>query len=285
MRRPRLHLLAPAAILLAGACTDLPTGVEVPDTRSGTLTFVYHCSADVHAGGVSGVNCGEPVSLPGGVAADVLLGGGRVSLTGSNANYDSAAEEFTFDVTLTNNIGQAIGTTDGYSADANGIRPFFVSDPEVTVGSGTVQVVPDGVAMFTSPNQAYYQYNEVVQPGNPSSAKTWTFLMPPTVQSISFTMLVSAPVQYPAGWIDVTLDPGTIPGDGNQSIATAVVRSALGAVITTGTVYWSSDDPAVATASDIDPRNAEVYGYDPGSATITASHDDIRFGSAVLVVN
>ncbi|HEX2076809.1 MAG TPA: Ig-like domain-containing protein [Longimicrobium sp.] len=282
MRRPRLHLLAPAAVLLAGACADLPTGVEVPDTRPGALTFAYHCSADVHAGWV---DCDEPVPLPGGVAADLRLGGAHVSLTGSNASYNSTTEEYTIDMTLTNNIGQAIGTTDGYSADANGIRPFFHSGPTVTAGSGTVQVVPDGVGTFTSANQPYYQYNDVVEPGNPSSAKTWTFLVPTTVQSFSFTIFVSAPVQYPAGWITVTLDPDTIPGGGNQAIATAVVKSAVGAVITTGTVYWSSDDPAVATVSDIDPRNAEVYGYDPGSATITASHDDVRFGSAVLEVN
>ncbi|HEU0302672.1 MAG TPA: Ig-like domain-containing protein, partial [Longimicrobium sp.] len=151
--------------------------------------------------------------------------------------------------------------------------------------SGDVEVVPDGTATFTNVNQPYYQYNEVVGPGNPSSAKTWTFLVPTTVQSFNFTIYVSTPVQHPAGWITVTLDPETIPGGGNQAIATAVVRSAVGAVITTGYVYWSSDDPAVATASDIDPRTAEVYGYDPGSATITASHDDVRFGSAVLVVN
>src|SRR5690606_22951044 len=58
-----------------------------------------------------------------------------------------------------------LGTTDGETPDPDGVRVFFVSDPEVTGGSGAVLVAnADGTAEFTSSGQSYFQYGGGVTP-------------------------------------------------------------------------------------------------------------------------
>ena len=272
MRAPRLRLLAPAIALLATACADSsPVAVAVGERSAepGTVTFAYRCDADPRAGSV---HCAAPVALPSGVAADLIVGSTYVKLTSSNPNYNSSTQLFTFDVTVQNKIGQPIGTTDGSTADPNGIRAFFHSGPTVTSGSGTISVLADGTGTFTATNQPYYQYTTVLDSGEVSAPKTWTLVMPPTVLTFSFTLYVSAPVQYQNGWITVTLDPESVSSGGSPAIATALVRSALGAVITSGTVSWSSASTSIATTSALDSRRAEVYGVNSGFTTINASY-------------
>ncbi|HEU4885797.1 MAG TPA: hypothetical protein VFT45_26410 [Longimicrobium sp.] len=281
------HLLVPALALLAAACAEhSPTTVGEPAPQQpGRMTFAYRCSASTQSGLVQ---CSDQPSLPPGVSADLIVGGGYVTLTSSNVAYNSGTGYFTFDVTVRNNMGQPIGTTDGSTADANGIRVFFHSGPTVTAGTGTISVLADGTGTFTASNQPYYQYTTVLDSAEVSAAKTWTLVMPPTVQNFSFLLYVSAPVQYPQGWIDVTLNPTSVSPGGSPSTATAVVRAAVGTVITTGTVSWSSANTTNATVSPIDARTASVYGQQGFAfVRIDASHTEsgiTRTGSAWLGV-
>jgi hypothetical protein len=280
------RLLIPALALLAAACADHPTAVREPAPQQpGRMTFAYRCNADMQSGQVQ---CSDQPSLPPGVSADLIVGGSYVTLTSSNVAYNSGTGYFTFDVTVRNNMGQPIGTTDGSTADANGIRVFFHQGPTVTAGTGTISVLADGFGTFTASGQPYYQYTTVLDSAEVSSAKTWTLVMPPTVQNFSFLLYVSAPVQYPQGWIDVTLNPTSVSPGGSPSTATAVVRAAVGTVITTGTVSWSSGNTLNATVSPIDARTAYVYGQ-AGFAfvRIDASHTEssvTRTGSAWIGV-
>jgi hypothetical protein len=281
------HLLIPMLALLAAACAEhSPTAVMEPAPHeAGRLTLAYRCSANAQSGLV---RCSDRPELPPGVSADLIVGGGYVTLTSSNVAYNSGTGHFTFDVTMRNNMGQPIGTTDGSTADANGIRAFFHQEPTVTAGTGTISVLADGYGTFTAANQPYYQYDTVLDSAEVSAAKTWTFVMPSTVQTFSFLVYVSAPVQYPDGWIAVTLNPSSVSAGGSPSTATAVVRAAVGTVITTGTVSWSSANTYNATVSPINGRTASVYGHNGFAfVRIDASHTEsgiTRTGSAWLGV-
>ena len=278
---PRFRLLVPAAIaLLAAGCDERsPVAVQAPQTGPRTLTFAYRCDGDVRSGLV---RCAEPNVLPAGVSG-LILGGAYVTLASSNVAYDAGTNEFTFDVTVKNHVVQPIGTTDGSTVDPDGIRVFFHSGPVATSGSGIITVVPDGFGTFTSAGQPYYQYQAVLDSGEVSGAKTWTLMMPPSVLTFTFTALVSAPVQFPDGWIDVTMDPVAVPQGGSPAIATAVARSAFGAVIADGPVSWGSLHPSVATVTSIDSTHAEVHGVSSGFAIITASTAS-RSGSTMIGV-
>jgi hypothetical protein len=117
----------------------------------------------------------------------------------SNLAYDGGTGQFTFDVTITNLYPRSMGTTDGTTPDANGVRTFFHSGPDVTGGTGVASVVPDGFSTFTAAGQPYYQYSGallgadgILSPNETTSAKTWTLVMPPTVISFSFTLGIAA---------------------------------------------------------------------------------------------
>jgi hypothetical protein len=103
-----------------------------------------------------------------------------------------------------------------------------------------------------------------------SSARTWTLIMPPTVVSFDFLLLVSAPVQYPNGY--VTLD-GQLPGasygalhPGSTHGLTAVVKSPVGKVLA-GTVTFGSTN---ANCASVD-GSGTVTGVAYATCSITAT--------------
>jgi len=275
-----------ALALAAAACTDRanplgPASGPARESPGGLVTLQQlACTADRVAGTVA---C-RPVAPAGGVAGDIIVGNQNVyvRLTSSNVAYNSATSEYTFDVTVQNLIQQPMGTTDGTTVDANGIRVFFQSGPTVTAGSGSITVVPDGYATFTASNQPYYRYNEVLAQNAVSAAHGWKFLMPSTVTSFTFVLYVSAPVQYPSGY--VTLD-GNLPGasfgslpPGTSHQLVAVVKNAVGSTLS-GTVTFATSDPDCATVDASGLVTAVRYG----TCSITASSGALP-GSMVFSV-
>ncbi|HEX8431013.1 MAG TPA: Ig-like domain-containing protein, partial [Longimicrobium sp.] len=184
----------------------------------------------------------------GGAAANITVGyqGVYVTLTSSNPSYNSGTGQFTFDVTVRNLIPQKMGTTDGTTVDPGGVRVFFHSGPSVTSGSGTAAVVPDGFGSFTGSGQAFYQYNQILANGVTSAPKQWTLVMPPTVTTFAFTLLVSAPVQYPDGYVELNgALPGTDAGPlrpGDDRALTAVVKDAFGNTVAGEPVTFGTSD-------------------------------------------
>ena len=187
-----------AAVLAAAAmaaCSDQPAAVREPavpvvPTPVQSLQ-AFTCNASVRGGTVS---CVTADGSAGGALGDLIGAQGTfIKLTSSNVAYDGTA--FTFDVTVQNLMNEAIGTPDGTVADPNGIRVFFHSGPTVTAGTGTIEVVGDGVDSFTGTGQPYYQYAEILTKDQVSAAKTWTLTMPNTVEGFTFTLFVSTEVQ------------------------------------------------------------------------------------------
>ncbi|MBI4503232.1 MAG: hypothetical protein HY700_19005 [Gemmatimonadetes bacterium] len=185
----RWSLVLPVAVF-AAACADgngPTTSLRPPLAQQAVACEVTVASRTM--------TCDSP-SVPAspGLALNVILGGpqGRyVQLASTGTTYNSGTQAFTSSVTVQNTMAQPMGTTDGTTADPNGTRIFFYSGPTVTSGTGAVSVVGDGTATFTAPNQAYYQYDGVITPGSTSAAKTWTFMVPSTVNTFAFGVMVS----------------------------------------------------------------------------------------------
>jgi hypothetical protein len=276
MVRFTLRLGGVAALVALAACADRsPTAVPARDpavpVHGGYLTAEFRCSVAV---ATRQTRCVE--ARPAGVRGDLILGGGYAQLNSRNVSYDGI-QDFTFEVAVTNLIHQQIGTTDGSTAASPGIRVFFALEPYVTAGTGTVTVVPDGYDAFTASNQPYYEYDEVLEYNVQSGWHGWLFQMPPTVTHFAFTVYVSAPVQYPNGWIDVSLGSLLVVNGTGQMSATTYDQ--YGNVVTGSTYTWSSSDPSVASVSS----TGVVTGNSTGHATITASSGS-RTGSAEVTV-
>ena len=131
-----LRLAGPALALLLAACADrLPTVNEpaAPAAASPTLERL-DCVAEVRAGRLSCNRPGEAVTGPRGM----VYGGQNtnVRLTSGAVTVDTAAGIFAFPVTVQNLLSQPIGTRDGQTPDADGVRVFFSSGPRRPGGRG-----------------------------------------------------------------------------------------------------------------------------------------------------
>lgn len=274
---PRIHRLTAltALALAASACTDraesplAPRGGTGDPPPPGSLLVAMDCRADVAAGTVQCAPAGQTDPR---IAGDLIVGGQNVyvTLASSNVAYNSGTGRFTFDVTVANLIEQPMGTLDGTTADPTGVRVFFQTGPTVTSGSGSISVLPDGFGTFTDAGQPYYQYDEVLEQNEVSGARTWTLVMPPSVLTFAFTVFVSAPVEFPDGYI--TLD-GALPGSdlgplhpATPEQLTAQIKSVVGTVLP-GTVTFGTSNPDCATVSP----SGEVTGVRAATCTITAT--------------
>ena len=236
-----LPLLATALVL--AACADAtdparPDDTVAPDGPAALLAV--SCTASRQAGTVS---CGAPVQTG---ARGVIIGGQHQFVELASSNVAVVADSFMFDVTVTNLIPQPIGTTNGTTVDPAGVRVFFSA--LASTGAGTVTVAnPDGTGTFTAAGQPYFQYNVRLPQDSTSSAKRWKLRFTPEVNTFTFTVYVSAAVQYPNGYIDdhpyvVTLNPS------ESSTLTGTARNFAGTPLGT-TVSWSSSAPATASVS------------------------------------
>lgn len=253
-RARHIALLAGAVALIAAACDQVPTaplGPVPPRGVPGTPVTVASvtCQADVRAGTVSCARH-EPET---GARADIVVGGQGTNVQITSGNIvvtdvpDPAAQDtFAFDVTVQNLIPQALGTTDGVTMDPGGVKIFFTSQPSSTSGSGEVEVAnADGLDAFTATSQPYFRYGQMLATGATSPARTWKLAYAPGVAHFSFEIYVSAAVQYPHGWVELSQGSLSLQPGGTTQLA-ATVRAATGAVVTGEAVSWSSTLPTVA---------------------------------------
>jgi hypothetical protein len=271
------HAVAAFALVTAAACTDRssplgpddktppPTGPGAPPITLAALDCVANKES-------LAVSCSPATSQAGTAAGDIIVGNQNVyvRLVSSNIAYNGGTGQFTFDATLENLIEQPLGTVDGTTLDPAGIRIFFYTSPAVTGGSGSVAVVPDGFAFFTAAAQAYYTYPYLLDQNEVSPTETWTFVVPPSVTDFHFSVLVSAPVEYPTGYITLN---GELPGYdyGNlhpttPEVLTAVVKNPLGETVP-GTVTFGTSDATCATVT----VGGTVNGVRAGTCSITAT--------------
>ncbi|HEX6039875.1 Ig-like domain-containing protein, partial [Longimicrobium sp.] len=263
------HRAALAAVLCSAlaACDAGPTATDPsPLAPSAPVEMArVQCNVTVATGDMQ---CGDALST--GSARGLVVGnqGLRVRLAASNHTYDAQAETFSIDVTVQNLIGQALGTTDGSTMDSKGVMVFFQTEPFPTSGDmgGVVELAGNVHRDFLmQADQAYFQYNEVIQPNAVSAPVTWAMDLPAAVGSFGFTVYVMAAVQHPDGWVDLSVPQDTLL-EGASTQVNAVVRNVYGDSVG-GAVSWASSDLAVATIDNAGSLSALA----PGWATVTAT--------------
>lgn len=203
-------IFAAAALL---ACSDQPAGGRT-SLEVGDGLQALDCLATV--AGTPSVRC-APVSPGTGGASGIMIGGQNtyLRLTSTNLTYDANADLYTFDATVQNLLNEAIGTPDGVTSAAAGIMVFFLEEP-AGVGGDVSVLDPTGTAFFTSANQAYHTYSEVLDKDEVSQPKTWKFNVADGVTSFSFRVLISTEVQYKLVINEVMANPSPTPSDGVQ---------------------------------------------------------------------
>ncbi len=263
------HPAALAVVLCSAlaACDAGPMATDpAPLAPSAPLELArMQCNVTVATGAMQ---CGDALST--GAASGVILGNQnvRVRLAASNHTYDSQNERFTIDVTVQNLIGQAMGTTDGSTLDPKGVMVFFHTEPYPTSGDlgGDVELAGAVERDFIlRANQAYFQYDEVIQPNAVSAPVQWDVDLPTAVGSFAFTVYVMGAVQHPNGWVDLSVGRDTLL-EGDSVHVSAVVRDVYGDPVA-DPISWASSDPAVATVDNAGALSAHM----PGSATVTAT--------------
>lgn len=281
---PRRLPRGAAALVLAAlsACLDAPTTVLPPGDEAPPVLAAVRCTASRTA---LILRCGAP-ALPAGIDGLIVGGQGQyVFLSGEGVTYSTETQQFEFDASVQNLIPQALGTTDGSSGTAEGVRVFFSIPPTPITGTGGITVLSDGQATFTAANQHYFQYSDgelgadgLLSPNESSSAQRWVFEVPLNVETFDFEVYVAAAVQFPDGWVEVSPAADTLLAGAGQTL-TATVRTVVGNPVPGAPVAWGSADTGVATVDG----SGNVTTLAPGTATITAT-SGARTGSASIAV-
>ncbi len=258
----RVVLLVGLSLAVAG-CADQPQPTSPDGSGGPTVSDVMNsdnglglsvtCTADVAAGDIS---CGDVPVLegePGSQPQQIVFGGQGlfVDLISSptSISYDGAI--FEADVWVRNRIPQGIGTANGF--DLTGVRVFFITDPVVTSGTGTVTVNnPDDFGTFTAPNQPFFQYDQFLHRPflnvffSESSPKLWKWNVPSTVGTFAFEVAVDADVVFPNGFVMMTPASAELSVGVNTVTVAGVAVDAVGQATSSPVTYTSADE-SIAT--------------------------------------
>lgn len=285
---------ADAAIIRAAAAgrnvSRFPVGQALPDAALAVL----ECTGDVRT---ARVECHKPGAPATGARADIIVGGQDVNLKLTSANVQLVAPDtFQFTVTVQNLLAQAMAADSGTgAASANGVRVFFNSGPTVTGGTGSIALANhDGIETFLSANQRYFQYDGadlggdgILSPNETSSPRTWKMQYNGQV-TFSFLLYVSAPMQFPKGWVDIyppshAPSPTAVYADTMQVGSTLqlqdTVRNPFGGVIPGAPVTWSNTANGHATVNS----SGLVTAVSPGVDSVIATSGP-RSGRVRIVV-
>ncbi|HYR07398.1 MAG TPA: Ig-like domain-containing protein [Longimicrobium sp.] len=270
-------------LLLVASCRDagspLVPGPE-PFQRRGHKVTVLQCT--LSASTIS-MQCAPLQPGAGGAfaAGQMITGGQSKYVTLTASNFASTPTSLEFDVTVKNLMRQPLGTQDGVTLDANGVRVWFAEDP-IAQPTGTVTVDSmSGVGILVSSPQPYFQYDTVLHTNQTSNPKRWRFDFSGGATSVSFYVYVVAQVQYPDGWVEVTPASATLePTETVDLDGTAYLARADSAGPASQTLAWSSNNTGVAT---VNSSTGLVTAVADGTATITATNGS-QSGSATITV-
>src|SRR5690606_4986350 len=190
-------------LLLAAACADEPTvplrGEDVAIGDAPAFETLLACAVDVRAGSME---C-EP-SSPSGAAdgpdMNLIVGSQHHLVRLANDPPSIVGDVWTAYVTVQNLTLQPMGTLDGETPSANGVRIFFFNEPT----NGVVVSNHDGTEPFIDSNPAkYYAYtgadlggDEILAPAEVSEPKGWVFELNGATEFV-FSVLISTTVPDP----------------------------------------------------------------------------------------
>lgn len=279
---PRFTRTCLLGLLLAAACTDgrTPTSPENPRPLPPSALQAVECAIDLAR---AGMTCEGPQPGTGAAlgAGGVIVGGQNQFVRLASANVTSVGDTVRVDVTVQNLIDQPLGTTDGDSADARGVRIFF-SDGPTAHPQGTAWVAnPDGDGFFLASGQPYFQYDSVLGPNETSEPRTWKLAHSPGATRITFTVYVAAQVQHEDERLVMTpAQTFLLPGD--TATLTAEVRDPLGRPVPGHPpVTWWTTEPDIVSVDS----SGHVTALKLGMAVVHAQSGSLSTGAAVIVVS
>ncbi|HEX6038786.1 lamin tail domain-containing protein [Longimicrobium sp.] len=284
--------LAASAFLMAAlaACADQPVGsVAARDLVPETVLAAFDCTATREAMQCTSLRPGM------GDARGVVMGGQNVTvrLASSNASYNAQTETFSVDVTVQNLMNEAIGTPDGVTPDPAGVMVFFMAEPNPTGGSGEITVDnASGTAFFTSANQAYHTYNEVLDKNEVSPPKTWQFHMPSTATGFRFTVALETSVQPLLVINEVLANPANFNANPDVSgewfeIYNGGTRPVdlQGLVIADSAASGRRPYHLIASSVVVQPGGYAVLGNNGNTTTNGGVTVDYAYGAAMALAN
>lgn len=182
----KLKRLLPITLLSLVACSD-----EIGDLGTGPAAgSIAHaelsCQVDLSS---QTLGCAPSEgSVAAGASGAILAGQGvNIILESSNVSFDAGI--FSATVVVRNFLDQELGT------GAEGVQVFFLEEPAVTLGSGTVTVNnPTGFGNFTGNDQPYFGYPGPLGPGKASAGQVWEWAVSPDVDAFSFKVAVQGAV-------------------------------------------------------------------------------------------
>lgn len=188
--------------------------------------------------------------------------GGTLAL---DAVAPAAREDARFSAALAlrNGRSQWLGTSDGRTADAEGLAVRLLGAPATTEGRGIVR-------MRTDASGAAARYVGVLAPGNTSAAQVWAFDVPDGVEAFTVQIALAGVATIPA--VYATNDAPAAQGlSGTNETVAAAVRTATGLRLPPSVYTWQSSNTDVATVS----ASGDVSRVGIGSATITLSANGV----------
>ena len=170
--------------VLASACSNDSTTNPKELTPVSSLA-VIRCSGDVAS---STLSCGD-ASDQSDLRSNLIIGGQGtyVKLSANPTTVPGPNTVTITNVRLQNLMAKPLGTTDGITQSADGIRIFF-HDLGNVVGVANA----DGFGNFTGSHQAYFNYGGPVASGATSAGRDWTLELAPGTTTYTFTVYVSA---------------------------------------------------------------------------------------------
>ncbi len=196
-----------ACVLLAAGCGEEPTRPldhsEFETSPAASFAVALDCTVDVTKGGE--MQC-EPASAgaSGGPSYNLIVGSQHRFVRLANAAPTVDGGVWSADVTVQNLTLQPMATQDGETAEEEGVRVFFVDEPN----NGVEVLNHDGTATFTgSEGQKYYEYagaaflggDAILRQGDTSGAKTWRFQLN-GAETFRFSVLVWTKVPDPEAY-------------------------------------------------------------------------------------
>lgn len=231
---------------LAAGCSDAPTrplASGTPPAGPPVRTDVLRLTCTVVTQ-TRTMTCGAAATAPV-TSADRIIGGQDtyVRLASTSSAYDAGTQTFQTGVTVQNLVQSEVGTPDGSTVE--GVTVFLESDPVTVEGTGTVTVAnADGRGTFTGADQPYWLYNQILEPYEISTVRTWVFSVPTTVLRFTFTAYVSAPmVNEAAPLLDAVWTGAT------STAWSSAGNWAQGAVPGTGSVVAIPSDALLASTN------------------------------------
>ena len=267
------------ALLFAAACTDAHTPLA-PETAVSVPAPVLQAVSCTLDRGQADMRCGDAQPSTGSArgSGGVIVGGQNRFVRLASSNVTWSADTLRLDVTVQNLIDQPLGTTDGITPAAGGVRVFF-SDGPTAHPAGTAWVAnADGDAFILAPGQPYFAYATLLRPDETSAPRTWKMSFTPGVARITFTVYVAAQVQNEGERLVVTPDE-TFLLRGDTLRLDGTVRDFAGRP-RPGRVTWRTNDDRIATVDSA----GLVAGIREGLVVIHATTDDGKTAHSTVKV-